>query len=55
MTIVIPNRFIGEESAFAPGKQTLRAIRPRVGMTIPAMIQTDPLPVIEQTLLFSLI
>ena len=38
LTIVIPNRFIGEESSFAPKQQIPRAIRPRFGMTIPATI-----------------
>jgi hypothetical protein len=42
LAIVIPNRFIGEESAFAPEQQIPRAIRPRFGMTIPAMIQAKP-------------
>jgi hypothetical protein len=42
LTILIPNRFIGEESASAPNQQKPGAIRPRFGMTISAMIQTDP-------------
>jgi len=44
LTIVIPNRFIVEESAFAPRQQIPRSIRPPFGRTIPALIQTDPLP-----------
>jgi hypothetical protein len=39
LTIVIPNRYIGEESASAPKQQIPRAIPPLFGMTISAMIQ----------------
>jgi hypothetical protein len=36
--------FIGEESALAPKQQIPHAIRPRFGMTISAIIHTDPQP-----------